>query len=306
MLSDRIGPDVKTQWILTLSQCTFWCSVLSDTSGPVANNTQTKWSQYTFWCSVLSDKKTKAFSRHIGRVSMHLLVLSAFRHDVDDVDGVARRVSMHLLVLSAFRPERELEGSALHVSMHLMVFSAFRHNKLQPDVVLWIESQCTFWCSVLSDHLCDQPQRGLRPQSQCTFWCSVLSDERAINSGPRPGNRLNAPSGAQCFPTEDGGGSITVGNRVSMHLLVLSAFRRQGLGSASGMAGMVSMHLLVLSAFRPNDSNQPKGDDVSQCTFWCSVLSDQVQTAASNASALGLNAPSGAQCFPTTGSTILW
>ena len=59
------------------------------------------------------------------------------------------------------------------------------------------------------------------------------------------------------------------------------------------------MHLLVLSAFRPNDSNQPKGDDVSQCTFWCSVLSDQVQTAASNASALGLNAPSGAQCFPT-------
>ena len=281
MLSDRIGPDVKTQWILTLSQCTFWCSVLSDTSGPVANNTQTKWSQYTFWCSVLSDKKTKAFSRHIGRVSMHLLVLSAFRHDVDDVDGVARRVSMHLLVLSAFRPERELEGSALHVSMHLLVFSAFRHNKLQPDVVLWIESQCT-------------------------FWCSVLSDERAINSGPRPGNRLNAPSGAQCFPTEDGGGSITVGNRVSMHLLVLSAFRRQGLGSASGMAGMVSMHLLVLSAFRPNDSNQPKGDDVSQCTFWCSVLSDQVQTAASNASALGLNAPSGAQCFPTTGSTILW
>ena len=183
--------------------------------------------------------------------------------------------------------------------MHLLVFSAFRHNKLQPDVVLWIESQCTFWCSVLSDHLCDQPQRGLRPQSQCTFWCSVLSDERAINSGPRPGNRLNAPSGAQCFPTEDGGGSITVGNRVSMHLL-------------------------VLSAFRPNDSNQPKGDDVSQCTFWCSVLSDdgcltawgardpdvsmhllvlsafrRGSSSLTTRSVKGLNAPSGAQCFPT-------
>ena len=299
MLSDRIGPDVKTQWILTLSQCTFWCSVLSDTSGPVANNTQTKWSQCTFWCSVLSDKKTKAFSRHIGRVSMHLLVLSAFRHDVDDVDGVARRVSMHLLVLSAFRPERELEGSALHVSMHLLVFSAFRHNKLQPDVVLWIESQCTFWCSVLSDQVqtaaSNASALGLNApsgaqcfptatadwsllidyKSQCTFWCSVLSDtSRGLRKPSTP--------------------------RVSMHLLVLSAFRllndweedydpvclnapsgaqcfptRKSQGRR-GREEKVSMHLLVLSAFRP------KNAWLTSSSLMC-----------------GLNAPSGAQCFPT-------
>ena len=59
---------------------------------------------------------------------------------------------------------------------------------------------------------------------------------------------LNAPFGAQCFPTA----RLSRGTRrgeVSMHLLVLSAFRL-----ASSMSGVVSspvsMHLLVLSAFR--------------------------------------------------------
>ncbi len=40
------------------------------------------------------------------------------------------------------------------------------------EVVL---SQCTFWCSVLSD----DGVLGLRTshiQSQCTFWCSMLSN----------------------------------------------------------------------------------------------------------------------------------
>ena len=88
-------------------------------------------------------------------------------------------------------------------------------------------------------------------------------------------DRLNAPFGAQCFPTKDrpfarGAGctsqctfwcsvlsdKITVGlewsdPRVSMHLLVLSAFRRKTMGMAR-----------VLSSSQ------------SQCTFWCSVLSD--------------------------------
>ena len=87
--------------------------------------------------------------------------------------------------------------------------------------------------------------------------------------------RLNAPSGAQCFPT----------------------LRRRILLSLRGV--LVSMHLLVLSAFRPKSSskcpsrslrrlNAPSGAQCfptgfqldqwqageSQCTFWCSVLSD--------------------------------
>ena len=61
-------------------------------------------------------------------------------------------------------------------------------------------------------------------KSQCTFWCSVLSDLKAD-------------------------ADVVVLADVSMHLLVLSAFRlvkRQERGKATS----------------------------SQCTFWCSVLSD--------------------------------
>ena len=62
--------------------------------------------------------------------------------------------------------------------------------------------------------------------------------------------RLNAPFGAQCFPTNTTWKFWRFWAHVSMHLLVLSAFRRDG----------------VLALVR--------GSRVSQCTFWCSVLSD--------------------------------
>ena len=68
--------------------------------------------------------------RHRLHVSMHLLVLSAFRHErtcgQQHPDEV---VSMHLLVLSAFRPHRTRRQDAMDphtVSMHLLVLSAFR------------------------------------------------------------------------------------------------------------------------------------------------------------------------------------
>ena len=111
-------------------------------------------------------------------------------------------------------------------------------------------SQCTFWRSVLSD-----PKEiyvpGNGEWSQCTFWRSVLSDERIEEVYPdlvgeglnapsgaqrfptlaiwesvttRP-FRLNAPFGAQCFPTERPLASPLGSSCVSMHLLVLSAFR---------------------------------------------------------------------------------
>ena len=84
--------------------------------------------------------------------------------------------------------------------------------------------------------------------------------------------RLNAPFGAQCFPTPNG------------------MFRTN--------AQMVSMHLLVLSAFRLDMLITTDKFFVSQCTFWCSVLSDN-QWVAGDRLSIGLNAPFGAQCFPT-------
>ena len=163
-----------------------------------------------------------------------------------------------------------------------------------------IESQCTFWCSVLSDPAtgtrsaarslglnapfgaqCFPTQGASVPStsgatgSQCTFWCSVLSDVKGQAPGTRtidglnapfgaqcfptwesvcrsPPNRscLNAPFGAQCFPTPFLSGQQASPQRVSMHLLVLSAFRRRNRWLRRNST-CVSMHLLVLSAFRP-------------------------------------------------------
>ena len=60
-------------------------------------------SQCTFWCSVLSDSQDRVHSVDCSGVSMHLLVLSAFRPEKIEGDHLIVRVSMHLLVLSAFR-----------------------------------------------------------------------------------------------------------------------------------------------------------------------------------------------------------
>ena len=133
---------------------------------------------------------------------------------------------MHLLVLSAFR-RKELvpQVAGLDVSMHLLVLSAFRPHA-QSSQVLASSFQCTFWCSVLSDAPTNSGLASsfssfnapsgaqcfptlrfcwlvLFPvEFQCTFWCSVLSD--LGRTRPRMGTLV----------------------RVSMHLLVLSAFRR--------------------------------------------------------------------------------
>ena len=61
----------------------------------------------------------------------------------------------------------------------------------------------------------------------------------------------------------------------------------------------VSMHLLVLSAFRLETVERPQVASQSQCTFWCSVLSDR-RSQRLPAAASCLNAPFGAQCFPTS------
>ena len=133
-------------------------------------------SQCTFWCSVLSDSKTKMVPSPKRGVSMHLLVFSAFRliADVSEVKEYKSQCIFWCSVLSD-RNDGSVRGG----------FHGF---------------QCTFWCSVLSD-VKPANEFGTAVAFQCTFWCSVLSDptERKWNSGKV--------------------------NFVSMHLLVLSAFR---------------------------------------------------------------------------------
>ena len=143
--------------------------------------------------------------------------------------------------------------------MHLLVLSAFRPYVV-PAYILPSLSQCTFWCSVLSDRVFRLIGSLGRLLSQCTFWCSVLSDRGIASRHPHHSLGLNAPSGAQCFPTLCCGLSIIL-RVVSMHLLVLSAFRHSYDEPLEGSRQFqVSMHLLVLSAFRPQKTtlNRPK------------------------------------------------
>ena len=262
---------------------------------------------------------------------MHLLVLSAFRHDKTVLAGGELRVSMHLLVLSAFRQIRVRGRSRVIIESQCTfwcsVLSDPHHHWHPPHPC---ESQCTFWCSVLSDRVTRKHSELVCILSQCTFWCSVLSDIIS-DAGGLLGGCLNAPFGAQCFPTLRPLGGERSLLRVSMHLLVLSAFRPGWLPGQTFGPGLVSMHLLVLSAFRHEQIDSEMDILRSQCTFWCSVLSDVcpgaervpqipvsmhllVLSAFRRGTSLDssfrfsrLNAPFGAQCFPTShGPNHVW
>ena len=144
-----------------------------------------------------------------------------------DIATRVKRVSLHLLVLSIFRlPQDDLES-------------------------LIRMSQCTFWCPVLSD-LSSVPDGWSKDRivSQCTFWCSVPSD------------------------TETDAGRI-LDDPVSMHLLVLSPFRRRVRGPR-GLEGDSGLNAPSGAQCFPTrrDGTVEQYIDLSQCTFWCSVLSD--------------------------------
>ena len=185
---------------------------------------------------------------------MHLLVLSAFRRDeeIEEVMSASclnapsgaqcfptsysfswMQVSTSLNAPSGAQCFPTRQGRSVHhfetrVSMHLLVLSALRLEADLPVEVV-MQSQCTFWCSVLSD------QDGFVTPNPGHFDVSmhllVLSALRR-SMRRRPGwsrlcSCLNAPSGAQCSPTV-GQLPTPVGKNlwVSMHLLVLSALRR--------------------------------------------------------------------------------
>ena len=235
-----------------LSQCTFWCSVLSDATNKLREAISTK-SQCTFWCSVLSDRGRLARQHVPYPVSMHLLVLSAFR--------LSARHSKTLLSSRLNAPSgaqcfptlclRRCGSFSLPVSMHLLVLSAFRLLQRQDGSVAYIQ---------VSMHLL------------------VLSAFRR---------------GEACYQRS--------ADHVSMHLLVLSAFRRNGRGRSADARCSSLNAPSGAQCFPTIESNIPDVNFIqgSQCTFWCSVLSDGHGGGASGHQKGRLNAPSGAQCFPT-------
>ena len=138
-----------------------------------------------------------------------------------------------------------------NVSMHLLVLSAFR-------LVIFFGTRAMIFCL------------NAPFGAQCFPTGATCTAQTRLTC-------LNAPFGAQCFPTgHQGPPSPTT--YVSMHLLVLSAFRREGRAWRGRLA--VSMHLLVLSAFRLMKALEEFGITPR------------------------LNAPFGAQCFPT--SPLRW
>ena len=205
---------------------------------------------------------------------------------------------MHLLVLSAFRPLiRRLACSMLSVSMHLLVLSAFRHIAPLSKTTGIARSQCTFWCSVLSDSSCPSMTATLTDVSMHLL---VLSAFRLVlrDAAHQGFGRLNAPFGAQCFPTFDEslyvwachGSQCTfwcsvlsdpypplpyaTPPAVSMHLLVLSAFRRSKRGKIGAYGTGLNAPFGAQCFPTALSDSEGAASQVSQCTFWCSVLSD--------------------------------
>ena len=258
--------------------------------------------QCTFWCSVLSD-------------------LPRNRQHASDRD---RQVSMHLLVLSAFRLDTPHTIDLLLSAYQCTFWCSVLSDVTQAGSGDVVKYQCTFWCSVLSDRPRWRTRREPRVQYQCTFWCSVLSDPFSILGncqgslvsmhllvlsafrphpphvgGGKNQSGINAPSGAQCFPTPRATHPLSTTHwyQCTFWCSVLSDLRQT---LADRHRRYASMHLLVLSAFRP-DSSASRSGSVSryQCTFWCSVLSDPADNKPVEGYVICINAPSGAQCFPT-------
>ena len=182
---------------------------------------------------------------------------------------------MHLLVLSAFRHGAQHGHVGRHcVSMHLLVLSAFRREAEDAD-------------RVASD------------ASQCTFWCSVLSDSFETTSNNASLGCLNAPFGAQCFPTAEMSAPrehLLHESQCTFWCSVLSDGRNSYHESVDFWSQCTFWCSVLSDGPTPVWSLATR---TSQCTFWCSVLSDRKERLRHTFCFTSLNAPFGAQCFPT-------
>ena len=95
--------------------------------------------------------------------------------------GFVYMVSMHLLVLSAFRRKSQFAKFEIEqVSMHLLVLSTFRLGGSIAKSQIWgLNAPSGAQCFPTDRRLCDE---AYPDESQCTFWCSVLSDRRGWES----------------------------------------------------------------------------------------------------------------------------
>ena len=146
--------------------------------GQPARRKRTGRSQCTFWCSVLSDG-------------------AGNRRDGNGRDGLNAPFGAQCFPTLL---QNYTKGSLIHSLNAPFGAQCFPTSVGKSTTQDGSASQCTFWCSVLSDRMTTSNSKPTAEQSQCTFWCSVLSDL----------GRKSTP---------------TVQDPVSMHLLVLSAFR---------------------------------------------------------------------------------
>ena len=152
---------------------------------------------------------------------MHLLVLSAFRQANPRCRGVVvQGVSMHLLMLSAFRLGARMLAHDLWGGLN-----APSGAQCFPTVTSLSSCATNAGLNAPSGAQCfptgTATTRWSSCKSQCTFWCSVLSDAHMSRRSGCTENlgSLNAPSGAQCFPTNSP---------------TLDAFRPSSLNAPSG------------------------------------------------------------------------
>ena len=142
---------------ILLSQCTFWCSVLSDPfkrapsgrvclyglnapSGAQCFPTQTRCMHTT---RPMSGLNAPSGAQCFPTVAPRLLSTQLLH---------ASQCTFWRSVLSDRSRSASRSASSLsQVSMHLLALSAFRHQGRWPSTRWPTASQCTFWCSVLSD-----------------------------------------------------------------------------------------------------------------------------------------------------------
>ena len=124
----------------------------------------------------------------------------------------------------------------------------------------------------------------------------------SISAEPRLAQNLNAPFGAQCFPTreEAQGAGLENLSQCTFWCPALSDLSSVPDGwSKDRIVSQCTFWCSVLSDMEDRFAGYWKFLDGSQCTFWCSVPSDLDSANLEGDRRLRLNAPSGAQCFPT-------
>ena len=220
------------------------------TEGPWDPATDKKRSQCTFWCRVLTNPPTTPQAPSPSRLNAPSDAGCLSTHAGRALAG-PEAVSIHRVVLGAYRPgfpDREIRGWV--VSIHRVVLGAYRPRAAGEDIRGRNESQYTVWCWVLIDG-----------------WGARDPDYPLLTS-------LNTPCGAGCLSTCVAGRADGDGDRVSIHRVVLGAYRpvmfdlREALRLSQYT---VWCWVLIDSVVFHRLSRVPR----SQYTVWCWVLIDR-------------------------------